>query len=233
MQSRIRCSSFVLLSALLLCFCVSVSAQIRFEDFSDMYNPARYLVFNGGFAGLATWNDAAVLRLTDGNALYNEGSTVYFQDKTHVMGVGKQPVAGGFTSWFAFQVHSPIQGSTPGDGIAFIVQNSTGTDSTMCASGFGIRALGAGGSQTCPNQAGALGYAGINNSLVIEFDVAADPWDPNGNHIAIQTCGPNFNTPVHLEGDYTIGNNDMVTSCLLSQQSIDTMIVNMGANCNG
>jgi len=233
MRSRIRYSSFVFLSVMLLCFCVSVSAQIRFEDFSDMYNPARYLVFNGGFAGLATWNDAAVLRLTDGNAMYNEGSTVYYHDGTHVQGIGKQPVAGGFTSWFAFQVHTPIQGLAPGDGIAFIIQNSTGTDTTMCASGFGIVALGAGGSQTCPNQAGALGYAGINNSLVIEFDVAQDPWDPNGNHIAIQTCGPNINTPVHESGNYSIGNNNMVQSCLLSQQSIDTMVPTMGAMCNG
>jgi hypothetical protein len=233
MQSGIRCLSVVLLSVLLLCLCVSVSAQVRFEDFSNISYANQYLVLNGGFAGLATWNDAAVLRLTDGNAMYNEGSAVYFQDKTHVMGVGKQPVAGGFTSWFAFQVHSPIQGSTPGDGIAFIIQNSTGTDSTMCASGFGVIALGAGGSQTCPNQAGALGYAGINNSLVIEFDVAQDPWDPNANHIAIQTCGPNINTPVHESGDYSIGNNNMVQSCLLSQGSIDTMVPTMGANCTG
>jgi Legume lectin domain len=220
---------------MLLCFCASVSAQIRFEDFSNTSYINRYLQFNG-YSTLGTWNEQAILRLTDGTADLNEGSTVYFQDKTHIQGIGKQPVAGGFTTWFAFQVHSPIQCCTPGDGVAFIVQNSTATDSTMCASGFASRALGAGGNPLypeCPNQAGALGYAGINNNLVIEFDVVQDAWDPNANHIAIQTCGPDINTPVHLEGEYIIGNNNMVTSCLLSQQSIDTVIPTMGAMCNG
>ena len=45
-----------------------------------------------------------------------------------------------------------------------------------------------------------------------------DPWDPTSNHIAIQTCGPATNTPVHQPGNYTIGNNGNVQSCLLSQQ---------------
>ena len=71
-----------------------------------------------------------------------------------------------------------------------------------------------------------MGYAGINNNLVIEFDVVQDPWDPTSNHIAIQTCGPNTNTPVHLPGDYTIGNNHQVQSCLLraSNRSTETAI---------
>jgi len=221
---------------MLLCLCISASAQIRFEDFSNTGYANQYLQFNG-YAMLGQAGDSAVLRLTDGNPDLNEGSTVYFQDKTHIQGIGKQPVAGGFTTWFAFQIHSPLECCNPGDGIAFIIQNSNMTDSTMCASGFGFLSLGAGGNPLypeCPNQGGALGYAGINNSLVIEFDVLQDQWDPNSNHIAIQTCGPGINTPVHEPGNYTIGNNNMVQSCLLnqSQQSIDTNIPMMGASCN-
>ena len=75
----------------------------------------------------------------------------------------------------------------------------------MGPSGYGFRALGAGGN--VDTQAAEMGYAGINNNLVVEFDVLQDPWDPNSDHIAVQTCGPNTNTPVHLPGDYTIGNN--------------------------
>jgi hypothetical protein len=230
MLSRIRKSSLVLLCSLLLYFSVPVSAQIRFEDFSDTTYAQQHLRFNGA-AGLGTWNDKGVLRLTDG-ASNLEGSTVYFRDPIRAQG-GKQPLTAGFSAWFQFQVHSPIQCCSPGDGLAFIIQNSNATDTTMCASGVGITALGAGGNPQCPNQTGALGYAGINNSLVIEFDISQDAWDPNGNHIAIQSCGPNTNTPVHEQGDYTIGNNDMVTSCLLSQQAIDTNIKNIGDNCNG
>jgi Legume lectin domain len=223
-----------LVSAVLLCFGVSAAAQIRFEDFSNTSYAQQYLRFNNskyGKASLATWNGEAVLRLTDGGSNL-EAATVYFRDAVHAVG-GKQPVAGGFTTWFKFQVHSPSGCCVPGDGFAFIIQNSTGTDMTMGATGLGLTALGAGGNPDYPNQTGALGYAGINNSLVIEFDIAQDAWDPNGNHISIQTCGPNTNTPVHESGDYTIGGNDMVTSCLLSQSAIDTAIGNIGDKCNG
>src|SRR5208283_3885622 len=231
MLSKIRSLSFVLVSAMLLCFCVCLSAQIRFEDFSNTNLADRYLQFNG-YVTLGTWQDLAVLRLTDRNPNLNEASTVYFQDKVHAIGIGKQPVAGGFTTWFAFQVHSLVCCGVPGDGVAFIVQNSTATDPTYGAQGQGLTALGAGGSQTLPNQAGALGYAGINNNLVIEFDVVQDPWDPTSNHIAIQTCGPNTNTPAHLPGIYTIGNNSNVQSCLLSQAAIDSNIPMIGGACS-
>jgi Legume lectin domain len=231
MRSGIRLPLFVVVSALVLMLVASSAAQQpRFEDFSDATYAHQYLQFNGS-PTLATWQSHAVLRLTDGSA-NEEAATVYFQDTTHVTGIGKQPVAGGFTTWFEFQVHSPLQCCTPGDGIVFIVQNSTATDGTMSATGSGATALGAGGNVHYPNQAGALGYAGINNNLAIEFDIVKDLWDPTSNHIAIQTCGPNTNTPVHLAGSYTIGNNQNVGSCLLSQQSIDSMIPNMGDNCS-
>jgi hypothetical protein len=214
---------------MLLYFCVSLSAQITFEDFSSASLASRYLQLNGSTTLPGT---PPVLRLTDGVPDKLEGSTAYFDDTTHVHGLGKQPVAGGFTTWFAFDITN-LQCCSPGDGIAFIIQNSTATDSTYGATGLSVRALGAGGNPNYPNQAGAMGYAGINNNLVIEFDVAQDLWDPNNNHIAIQTCGPQTNTPVHEPGDYTIGYNESVQSCLLnqSQQSIDTMVATLGGTC--
>ena len=232
MQSGTRYSSVALLSFLLMCFCASSSAQqIRFEDFSNTNFARQYLQMNGsqpGVPSLATWQDAAVLRLTNGGADNPEASSAYFQDGTRALGLGQQPVTMGFTTWFQFQAHS-AQCCTPGDGFAFIVQQSTATDSSYGASGSGYMALGAGGAQ---NQAGAMGYAGINNSLAIEFDILQNAWDPNSNHIAIQTCGPNTNTPVHnSSGDYIIGDHQNVPNCLYSS-AIFIPSQTMGPICN-
>ena len=98
----------------------------------------------------------------------------------------KQPLTSGFITWFEFQTHNPTACCNPGDGVAFIIQNDATTDSTYGASGSGLTALGAGAG---PNQAGAMGYAGINNNLAVEFDIHQDPWDPNASHVAVQTCG--------------------------------------------
>ena len=78
-----------------------------------------------------------------------------------------------------------------------------------------------------------MGYAGINNNLAIEFDIQGNAWDPNSNHVAVQSCGPATNTPVHLPGTYTIGQNHNVTSCLLSQNAINTSVPTLGENCTG
>ena len=78
-----------------------------------------------------------------------------------------------------------------------------------------------------------MGYAGINNNLAIEFDIQGNAWDPNSNHVAVQSCGPATNTPVHLPGAYTIGQNHNVTSCLLSQNAINTSVPAIGENCSG
>ena len=79
---------------------------------------------------------------------------------------------------------------------------------------------------------GGVGYAGIPNSIAIEFDTAQDPWDPTSNHVALQTCGVKTNTPVHLPGQYTIGQNHNVTSCLYSQASLSSAIPVLGLTCN-
>ncbi len=88
-------------------------------------------------------------------------------------------VAGGFSARFSIQFLEPqVDG---GDGLAFVVQN-VGPDA-------------AGGS------GGLLGYAGIPNSLAVEFDTHLNHWpgvdDPNDNHVAIQSRGTDPNTADH------------------------------------
>lgn len=231
MRQSFRYSSVLLVFALLLCFgASSLAQQIHFEDFSNIDYANKYLFQNysytdGNSPYLTTYQGNSVLRLTDGGSNKIEASTVYFNVPQAVLG---------FNTWFKFQAHRPLGCCNPGDGVAFIVQNSDATDASMGASGMGITALGAGGNKAYLPQAGAMGYAGIDNSLVIEFDTVQDPWDPNGNHIAVQTCGTGFNTPVHDSGVYQIGQNKNVTRCLYANngnQAINTTIPVLGGSC--
>ncbi|MCR9295599.1 MAG: PA14 domain-containing protein, partial [bacterium] len=73
-----------------------------------------------------------------------------------------------FETQFQFQIGGGTQG---GNGFAFVLQNSVA----------GAEALG-------PNADG-LGYAGIDQSLAIEFDTFQDPYDIDGNHISVLVDG--------------------------------------------
>ena len=94
-------------------------------------------------------------------------------------------VAKGFDATFSFQVTQCDSSLGGGDGFAFVIQNCD------------AYALGAFG--------GGMGYGGfgrhaemaISNSLVVEFDTFANSWDPNGNHISVQTRGTERNAPDH------------------------------------
>ncbi|HEX4309269.1 MAG TPA: hypothetical protein VHZ25_04530, partial [Acidobacteriaceae bacterium] len=132
-----------------------------------------------------------------------------------------QVVANGFTSWFAFKF-TPNSGSyATADGIAFVVQNSQGTDTaspgplSCTATGSGATAVGDGG--------GCMGYGGIDNSLALEFDTynngsGIDPNDNlansnDDNHIALQDCGAGLlNSPVH----YPFNNGGANENCSVS-----------------
>jgi hypothetical protein len=194
----------------------AAAQQIRFlPDFTD----TTALQLNDSH--IAANNDGNVLRLTPPVKLFPVASTAFFKVP--------QPVTGGFTTYFAFQMHGPTQCCTPGDGFSFVLQNSNATDLTQGAWGSGVTAVG--------STMGGMGYSGINNSLAVEFDILGNDWDPNGNHIAIQSCGglPNqFNSPVHEPGAFTIGNNHNVTSCLLSPDAINSNLASiLGPMCNG
>ncbi len=198
---------------------MSASAQqIRFEDFSDPHAFQTLLAKNGTVTQ-ATWNSIGVMRLTDGSSNNRPSGLTASSAWFNV----PQPVTSGFTSYFKFLFHNPVQCCTPGDGLAFVIQNSSSTDSSFGATGGARTALGVGN--------GGLGYAGIPSSIAIEFDTAQDPWDPTANHVALQTCGVKTNTPVHLPGQYTIGQNHNVTSCLYSQNSISSAIPPLGVAC--
>ncbi len=222
MRCAIKLPIFAVLSALAMLVGISATAQqIRFEDFSSVNN----LQFNGS-PHQATWQSQKVLRLTDGlssNSIRGQAGTAYFKIQ--------QPLTSGFTTWFEFQMHNPTACCNPGDGVAFIIQNSDATDPTYGATGAGLTALGAGGNPHYPNQAGAMGYAGINNNLAVEFDIHQDAWDPNSSHVAVQSCGVNTNTPVHQSGSYTIGLHSDVPNCLYS--GAINMVPPMGGTCTG
>jgi hypothetical protein len=96
-------------------------------------------------------------------------------------------VAAGFETTFNFRIASPALGA---DGMTFIVH----------ADPLGTAALGGDGS--------TMGYGGqgvftpINNALVIELDCydAGTPWfDPNDNHISIQTNGSGAANAFHAQ----------------------------------
>lgn len=104
--------------------------------------------------------------------------------------VAPQTVVNGFSTNFTFQFTNPS--NPPADGIAFVIQNAPS----------GLAAIGYKGT------GGAIGYGdddfnlfphtAIQNSLAIEFDSFRDIlWDPNSNHVAVQSCGTGYNTSHH------------------------------------
>jgi len=185
--------------------------QIRFfPDFTSVAN----LQMNGSHQ--ATWNLQNVLRLTDGNTVtgsHQEAATAWF--------TLPQQVNLGFTTYFAFQIHN-ANCCNPGDGLAFVVQNSSHTDQSYGAGGAGVTARGV--------SQGGMGYAGIPNSLAVEFDTFTNLWDPTSNHVAVQGCGTNTNGPVHIPGTFTIGRNTHVTSCLVAS-GLNSSIPHLGVTC--
>jgi glucose/arabinose dehydrogenase len=96
------------------------------------------------------------------------------------------PVAVNTGTSFSSQFQFRLSGGTNGaDGLAFVIQGGAAT------------ALGSGG--------GGVGYAGLGNSLAIEFDTYQNAGDPNNNHISLLRNGSttalaNANSPVDLNG---------------------------------
>jgi hypothetical protein len=96
--------------------------------------------------------------------------------------IEKQQVTDGFEAMFAWQITriNPRRGA---DGFAFVIHNDDDHPFPHIRLGEGRN---------------GLGYAGIPNSLAIEFDTGQNPpidfaqgtqGDPNGNHISVQTRG--------------------------------------------
>ena len=167
------------------CFAALFSAaalgQIAYSNFSDVTG----LALNGSAAKATNGGGQAILRLTPDGTQHVSGTAWSIINPTSPT---QQSVGSGFTTIFEFQItHS----NSPADGIAFVIQNSSGQ-------GFGTAARGGSG--------GAIGYGvpdpgdngiAIPNSLAIEFDTYQNPWDPDANHIAVQSCGIDANTQNH------------------------------------
>ena len=203
--------NFRICLAVLLLLTSAVAQQIRFEDFSNIQD----LDLNGR-AHQATWNEQYVLRLTDGlrTGTRTYSSSVWFDIQ--------QPLTVGFTTYFAFQIHNPAGCCSPGDGLAFVIQNASATD--YCGSGSGKTALGV--------PSGGVGYTGIENSIAVELDTTQDPWDPNANHVAMQSCGTQANTAAHAPGSYPIcGGAYQIGSCLYDPNGISSNIPHLGVTC--
>jgi hypothetical protein len=186
-----------------------------FPDFNPATSPVGSLQLNGSH--LTAFNGKNVLRLTPGPSTpHSESSTTWFKLQ--------QPVNAGFTSWFQFQIHNATC-CNPSDGLAFVVQNAPSTDATYGATGKGVTARGVSN--------GGLGYAGIRNSVAIEFDTHFDSWDYTGasNHAAVQGCGASTNGPVHDPNNtYTIYHNHNVKTCLVAS-SLTSNIPTLGVTC--
>jgi hypothetical protein len=181
-MSSIRKGLSFLLSVLVISAAVSIpaAAQITFSDFSNVST----LALNGSAAQAVNTQQQQVLRLSPDGTFHVAGTSWF---KTQ-----QQSVSAGFTTTFQFQIsHNPDNGYGPADGMAFVIQNSSGD-------GLGTAALGGAGS--------AIGYGSpdppqtgvpIPNSIAIEFDTFQNEYDPNDNHIAVQSCGLGPNTQDH------------------------------------
>jgi hypothetical protein len=147
-------------------------SAFEFTEFTDKSN----LMLNGRAA-----ISHGVARLTED--LFYQVGTMWYHETV--------PVLDGFSTEFAFRFsqgknHDCGDGSAQGaDGIAFVIQNA------------GNAAIGFAG--------GSIGYEGIYNSLAIEFDTYSNDanqienyFDPNGNHIAVQTMKSGKNTSKHI-----------------------------------
>jgi len=95
----------------------------------------------------------------------------------------QQAVAGAFSTTFTFQMSG--SNPSPGDGIAFLIQNSAAGISALGPEGCGI---GFGFSSDCMGSVGP--QSGIPNSLAVEFNTVTNGGvDPSSSDVSIQNCG--------------------------------------------
>ena len=121
------------------------------------------------------------LRLTTANENQHGSAWFYVQ----------QPLSTGFTTAFQFQLSSTGACNScafPADGIALVIQNDPAGTGALGNTGNGENISYGDGYNTGSGPGNA-----ILNSLAVELDTYqnTDLGDPDGNHIAVQSCGPN------------------------------------------
>ena len=143
-------------------------------------------------SGDAPWtpnvpDGTSVLRLTD--AVANQRGSTWFTTA--------QPVTKSWNTTFQFTLSGAP--ATQGDGFAFVVQNNglTALGGFGSGLGYGTRFF-----DPCPVEGSCVpagSDSGIPSSLAIEFDTYQNAWDPDNQHIAIQSCGTSANSPNHSD----------------------------------
>jgi len=123
-----------------------------------------------------------VLRVTTANQ--NQHGSAWFKLQ--------QPLSTGFTTAFQFQIsrtNSCFSCSFPADGLAFVIQNDPAGNGAIGYTGNGQNLAYGNNDVSTASGPGAA----ILNSLAIELDTFQNTnfGDPDGNHIAVQSCGPN------------------------------------------
>jgi hypothetical protein len=190
----------------------AVAQSPSFTDFSSTAN----LTLNGN-AAPANNGTANVLRLTP--AAMSQVGSAWFNIQ--------QPVAGGFTTVFKFQFTQ--QSALAADGIAFVIQNSSSGLSALGPGGGSIGYGDAGG--TCGGSPCDTG-GGIANSLAVEFDTFNNgnaTGDPDGNHIAVQSCGVSDGVPRNNSPAHVTPNDFNFPDCLIGTVASPTTIMSDGA----
>jgi len=134
-------------------------------------SPSRPKVITGG-----------ILRLTTANQ--NQHGSAWFKVQ--------QPLSTGFTVAFQFQISATnacFRCGSPADGLALVIQNDPAATGALGYTGNGQN-IAYGNNDV--STARGVGSA-IRNSLAIELDAHqnSEYGDPDGNHIAVQSCGPN------------------------------------------
>lgn len=151
--------------------------------------PACQVLTNGSPSQPQVVNNG-VLRLTTANT--NQHGSAWF----HM----QQPLSSGFTTAFQFQIsntNSCFFCGFPADGLALVIQADPAGTGAIGYTGNGQNmAYGDNDIATASGPGNA-----ILNSLAIELDTHqnSDYDDPDGNHIAVQSCGPN--TPSALSAN--------------------------------
>ena len=190
--------------------------------------PAACQILTNGTPKLPQILSSGVLRLT--NANQNQHGSAWFKIQ--------QPLATGFTTAFQFQIsktNACFFCGFPADGLALVIQNDPAATGAIGYTGNGQNiAYGNNDISTASGPRKA-----IQNSLAIELDAHqnSDYADPDGNHIAVQSCGPNNSntlTPNSADHNYVCPDGNLAKLALqslpsgmsLTDGSIHTITVN-------
>ncbi|HEV2398524.1 MAG TPA: Ig-like domain repeat protein [Candidatus Sulfotelmatobacter sp.] len=172
--------------------------------------PPACQVLTNGSPSRPQVTSAGSLRLTTANM--NQHGSAWF--------VTQQPLATGFTTAFQFQIsntNSCFFCSFPADGLALVIQADPSGTGALGYTGNGQNIAYGNNDISTASGPGAA----ILNSLAVELDTHqnSDYSDPDGNHIAVQSCGPNNSstlTPNSADHNYMCPNGALAKIALQS-----------------